>query len=251
LEVSAIEFRVRMLINLVIILLGFWAPWLPPVGPATGFAPHISLLEWFALQLSRSGLVNFNAAASTVIVAGALLAAIGALLRVSGSAYLGAGTVQSFEMRAVAVMASGPYRYVRNPLYLGLWFMVAAIVFLMPPSGALVTMLLITLFQVRLILGEEAFLAAQLGEPYVAYRRAVPRLIPRLRGAPAAVPVKPQWLRAIFSELTPVGVFVALAFFSWTYDNRLMARVVLIAFGASLVARAFVPRAPTERPLEG
>ena len=33
--------------------------------------------------------------------------------------------------------------------------------------------------QFRLILGEEAFLTGQLGEPYREYLRAVPRLIPR------------------------------------------------------------------------
>ena len=38
---------------------------------------------------------------------------------------------------AGAVMAAGPYRYVRNPLYLGGWFMFAAISLLVTPSGAL------------------------------------------------------------------------------------------------------------------
>ena len=32
-------------------------------------------------------------------------------------------------------MADGPYRYVRNPLYIGLWCMVIAMAFLMPASG--------------------------------------------------------------------------------------------------------------------
>ncbi|MGH9598656.1 MAG: methyltransferase family protein, partial [Terracidiphilus sp.] len=150
-----------------------------------------------------------------------------------------------------AVMADGPYRFVRNPLYLGLWFMVLAVAFLMPPTGGLVTMVLVTVFEVRLILGEEAFLTAKLGEPYLAYRRAVPRLFPRFRGAPAPAGSKPQWLNALLSELTPIGVFVALAFFSWSYNNRLMGRVVLIAFGISLVARAFVPGTPKERLSEG
>ena len=106
---------------------------------------------------------------------------MGAILRVWGTAYLGYGTVHHGQMQAGAVMAAGPYRYVRNPLYLGVWCMMAAMAFIMPPTGALFAMTLLTVFSLRLILGEEAYLSAQLGEPYQAYLRAVPRLIPRLR----------------------------------------------------------------------
>lgn len=237
---SKIEFRLRMLINTVIIVMGFWAPWIGYNNAWAGIGPHVALLEWVALRMSRAGLASFTDAVPVVIVVAALCAALGAVLRVWGTAYLGSGTVQSGEMRAGAVVASGPYRYVRNPLYMGLWFMTAALAFLMPPSGALFAMVLITLFQVRLILGEEAFLAQRIGEPYLAYKRAVPRLAPRLRGTPAAAGEKPQWVRALLSELTPIGVFVALAFFSWNYNNRLLVKVILISFGASLVMRAML-----------
>ena len=107
---------------------------------------------------------------------GALVAAIGAVLRVWGTAYLGYGVVHHGDMQGGAVMAAGPYRYVRNPLYLGGWFMILAISLLMPPSGALFMLVLITIHFLRLILGEEAFLSARQGEPYREYLRAVPRL---------------------------------------------------------------------------
>ena len=248
---SAIEFRLRMLINTAIIFLGFWAPWARTWGPSLVFAPRVSLLEWLALNLTRLGIVSFAAAAPVVISCAALLAGIGALLRIWGTAYLGTGTVHSLDMKAGAVMADGPYRYVRNPLYLGLWFMAAALAFLMPPTGALVAMILLTVFQVRLILGEEAFLAERLGEAYLAYKHSVPRLFPRLRGAPPPAGQKAHWLRSAMSELTPIGVFVTLAFFSWSYDNRLMIRAVLISFGLSLVVRALMPGMPARRPSEG
>ena len=62
--------------------------------------------------------------------------------------------------------------------------MVAAMAFLMPPTGALFAMVLLTVFLFRLILGEEAFLTAKLGQPYENYLSAVPRLFPRLRTQP-------------------------------------------------------------------
>jgi hypothetical protein len=145
-------------------------------------------------------------------------------------------------MKAYGVMAGGPYRYVRNPLYLGVWCMVASLAFLMTPVGALVTMVLITFFQFRLILGEEAFLGRQIGAPYQDYLRAVPRLIPRLHTALPHSNEKPQWTHAFLTELTPIGIFIGIAVVSWRYDYMLMARTILIVFGISLVVRAIMPK---------
>lgn len=236
---SAIEFRVRMAINAAIVILGFWAPWIE----AWGIGRRITLLEWLALELGRTGIVRFTVAVPVVIVISALFAALGAVLRVWGTACLGTGTVNSLEMRAGAMVADGPYRYVRNPLYLGLWFMVAAMAFIMPVTGALFAMAFITVFLMRLILAEEAFLAARIGEPYKLYARAVPRIVPRLRSNLPRGGRQPHWVRAAAAELTPIGVFVALGFLSWSYDSRLMGRAILIFFGASLIARALLPDA--------
>ena len=175
---SAIEFRLRMVIQIVIVFFGFWAPW----AGGWGFAWPISALEWLPLEISRLGLASFTVVAPIVIVLGALAALAGAVLRVWGTAYLGYSTVHHGDMQAGAVMADGPYRYMRNPLYMGGWFMMVAVSLLMSPSGALFTVVLMTIFFLRLILGEEAFLAGQLGQPYEEYLHAVPRLLPRLRG---------------------------------------------------------------------
>jgi protein-S-isoprenylcysteine O-methyltransferase Ste14 len=236
---SATLFRFRMMINAAIVILGFWAPWID----AWGAGSRISLLEWLALDLSRTGLASFTVATPVVIVAGALVAAVGAGLRIWASAWLGSGVVLHGQMQAGTLMADGPYRYVRNPLYLGIWFVFAALALLMPPTGALFMMIAASIFQLALIFGEEAFLAAQFGEPYRVYLLAVPRLFPRLRTTLAPSGNKPHWLQAALSEITPLGVFITIAFLSWTYDNRLMARAILVFFGLSLVVRALMPAA--------
>jgi len=226
-----------MAINAAIIILGFWAPWIE----AWGLGRRITLLEWLALELGRTGLVRFTIGVAAMILLSALLAAAGAALRVWGTAYLGTGTVNSLDMKAGGVVADGPYRYVRNPLYLGLWCMVAAMGFIMPVTGTLFTLVLITIFLMRLILAEEAYLSAQIGEPYRLYRSAVPRLLPRLRTHVQSRGSRPHWLRASLAELLPIGVFVALAFLSWSYDSRLVGRTILIFFVASLIVRALMP----------
>jgi len=242
---TAIEFRLRMWIQIVIVILGFWAPWIQPSWPID-LGRRVALLEWLALELSRTGLVRFAYAAPIVIVAGSLVAALGTVLRVWGAAYLGYSTVHHADMQAGGVMAGGPYRYVRNPLYLGGWCMMIAVSLMMPPSGALFAIVLEGIFFLRLILGEEAYLAGQLGEPYQAYLGTVPRLIPRLRSPLPPSDAKPRWLAAISTEITAIGIFAAVAFFSWRFDNQLMVNVVLIAFLVSMVERGLISaRIPT------
>ncbi len=232
---SAIEFRLRMLINAAIIVLGFWAPW----SGFWGIGRRIPLIEWLAFQISRLGIASFGAAQRISSSLLRFFAAAGVFFRVWGTTYLGPGTVNSVDMLAGKMMADGPYRYLRNPLYVGLWCMVAAMAFLMPATGAVFAVVLITVFLIRLTLGEEAFLA-------VAARPALSGLSARSSAIPSApsrrsrtcsrkteLAAPPLW-----RKLTPIGVFVAIVVFSWSYDLAIAVRVILVFFGASLIVRA-------------
>jgi protein-S-isoprenylcysteine O-methyltransferase Ste14 len=234
---TSIEFRLRGLILTLIVIIGFWAPWIQ----ALDLGKRVSLLEWLALELSRSGLLRFTLATPVVILMGALFAAVGMVLRIAGAAHLGHAIVHDGRMHGSELVTSGPYRYLRNPLYLGGWCMIVAISLLMPPSGALVGVLLVTLFYLRLILVEEAFLGANAGAAYNQYLRAVPRIFPRLRSPLPRGDTRPQWLMAASTELISIGVFFTLAVLAWTYDNLLMIKAILISFGVSLVAQALAP----------
>lgn len=231
---SELEFRLRMLIIAAIVMLGFWAPWL---GPWTA-AGRISSIWWLTHGLGNMGSVA--TAAPLVIVLGSLAALIGAVLRVWGAAYLGYATVQNVKMQAGWVVADGPFRYMRNPLYVGSWFSMAATALVMPPTGALVAIVLLTVFYFRLTLGEEAFLTATLGPAYRDYLDSVPRFIPRRRGSLMPAGNEPHWLTAIFTELFPIGVFITMAVLAWRYDNELMLDGIFWSFVASLLARGLM-----------
>jgi hypothetical protein len=151
-------------------------------------------------------------------------------------------------MKAGGVTANGPYRFVRNPLYIGTWLMVAALAVLMPVSGAAAALVLLAIFQLRLILGEEAFLAASLGEPYAAYCKAVPRLFPLLRSKVVAGGQKPSWGRALLAEIMPLGLLVSFAALSWQFNAVTLERAALVSFGLSLVVRALLPQKPEATP---
>jgi protein-S-isoprenylcysteine O-methyltransferase Ste14 len=160
--------------------------------------------------------MSFGAAFKVVLVAAIGCAVAGAWLRTWGTAYLGTDVMSDKQMRSDTVihpseqtrreprlMAAGPYRYMRNPLYVGSWLNTLALTLLMRPSGAVFTLVALVGFHVRLILAEEAFLRAKLGEAYVAYCAQAPRLWPRPTsqnrdvGHPVA---KPRWDRAAVAE---------------------------------------------------
>ena len=241
-KATQLEFRFRAPIMVAVVVLGFWSPWIE----AWHIGARISLFEWAAVKMSRAGLLSFTDATAVLIVFASLMAAASALLRVWGTAYLGAGVMSGREMNAGRFQADGPYRYVRNPLYLGSWCLFAALAFVMPASGAAFSMVLLTVFLVRLILGEESFLAAQLGEPYRAYLGAVPRLLPRLRTNLSRAGAVPQWGRAVLAELNPVGVFFVIAILAWGYNGGVMVKAILINYGISLIGRAMVPASRVE-----
>jgi len=221
-----------MMIQVVIVVVAVWAPWVQPWN----IKLRLSTLEWLALEIGRSGIVTFAAAVPIVIILGAVVAAVGTWLRVWGAAYLGYDIVHHGEMQAGSVMAAGPYRYMRNPLYLGTWLMMVSISLLLTPTGALFLVVVSAFFHLRRIFAEEAFLAARLGEPYLQYLHAVPRIVPRLRADIPATTQHPNWALAILTEIMPIGTLITMAAVPWTYDNVKALDGILISFVVSLIA---------------
>jgi len=173
-----------------------------------------------------------------------LLAAVGAAFRVWGTAYLGAEIVTSGAMQAQTVVAAGLYRYVRNPLYFGSLVFSLAVAILMPLTGAIFFILASFAQMLRLILGEEAYLAAQQGEPYLAYKARVPRLFPSLVARVPASPARPQWLQAVATETYVLGSTMCFAVLAWRYNAMLLTQALIICFGVTLVVRALTVGKP-------
>ncbi len=220
----------------VLYFLGFWAPWVR-LG-SSGNPNPMRLWSWLAIEAARTNMVATGVAYLAVTVAAVALALAGAWLRVWGTAYLGHFVMRNKMMQAGAVMASGPYRHLRNPLYIGLLLNAFAVSILMPVTGAAFFLAGITVFTLRLIGAEEAFLIGQLGEDYAEYRKAVPSILPSLRSRLAASTAKPRWLQSLLAEVYPVGTAVCFAALAWLYDADLLTRSVIVCFGASLVVRA-------------
>lgn len=236
---TAFEFRFRLAISTVIYVLGFWAPWLRFGSAAEQDPPR--LWSWLAIETARTRLLTTGHAYIAITALAIACALLGACFRVFGTVYLGRGVVFDKAMQAGEVVAAGPYRHVRNPLYLGSLITAVAVSILMPVSGAVFFLIAICLFVVRLTGGEEAFLRGKIGDAYAAYCRAVPRWIPSIAPKVPASTTQPQFLQSLAAEFFPVAFALCLLFLAWNYDVALLIRCVLVCFGISLVLRAFRP----------
>lgn len=225
-------FRFRVLIFTLLSLLGFYAPWIRYFSTGPAPSTWITLSAWVA----RTGLLDYAQATVTVTVAVVACALLGAFFRLWATAYIGVGVMNDKSLRADHIVASGPYRYLRNPLYLGNLLTCAAVSILMPLSGALVFLAGVVLLTVALVAAEGPHLAQQLGAAYDTYRKQIPSFIPALRTHVPPAPVRPRWLQALAAESFHVGYALCLLLFAWQYNVDLLLRCLLICYGISLVA---------------
>jgi hypothetical protein len=142
------------------------------------------------------------------------------------------------DLHAGKILMSGPYRYLRNPLYLGSRLFALGVSILMPPSGALVFLILLFLLQTILVASEEDFLSRHLGEAWGQYQSRVPRWFPRRTQAGPQGGSSPRWGRAWVAEIFFVGFTLCFAILAWWYDSQILIQALIICYGISLVVRA-------------
>jgi protein-S-isoprenylcysteine O-methyltransferase Ste14 len=135
-----------------------------------------------------------------VIAAGALLVFFAAGLRTWGAAYLRTEVVHDTAQHSEALVADGPFRYTRNPLYLANLPMAAGVGILASRSGFVFLVLANWIFVYRLIFREEESLLKTQGESYRAYCRAVPRFWPALKPRVPSGNLRPDWGQAFAGE---------------------------------------------------
>ncbi len=225
-------FRFRVVIFTLLYVLGFYAPWQPYLSKGPVSTTWITL----SAMLARTGLLDYARSTATVTVAVIVCALAGATFRIWATAYIGVGVMNDKSLRADHIVASGPYRYLRNPLYLGNLLTCAAVSILMPPSGAIIFLVGCLLLTIALVAAEGPHLARQLGAAYDVYRSRVPGFVPAIRAHVPPAPVKPRWGQALAAESFHAGFALCLLVFAWQYNVDLLIRCLLVCFGLSLVA---------------
>lgn len=115
------------------------------------------------------------------IVVGFAVALLGEAIRFWGVGHAGFETRVTGEVGAPALAVSGPYAYVRNPLYVGNILIYCGFGLMAAVPWLVAATFVWFAFQYAMIVSrEEEFLISRFGESYDEFRRNVPRFLPRL-----------------------------------------------------------------------
>jgi protein-S-isoprenylcysteine O-methyltransferase Ste14 len=161
---------------------------------------------------------------------GALFCVAAALLRTWGTAYLNSEVMVGMRLDTSRLVADGPYRYVRNPLYFGNILLAIGLGLLASRIGFIILVAGMILYDCRLILLEEAGIAAIQGERYRAYCSAVPRLLPALRTKVLSAGGVPNWGDGILGEAFMWTLAVSAIAFAVTLNQVIYFGVLASAF---------------------
>ncbi|HET9473105.1 MAG TPA: isoprenylcysteine carboxylmethyltransferase family protein [Steroidobacteraceae bacterium] len=141
-------------------------------------AAFIGLWAWLASYVRRFDPQISLSLPSWLVPVGLLLACAGGLVAAACIATfvtIGHGTPAPFDPPRQFV-ARGPYRYVRNPMYLGAAaVLLGAGLFVSSPSIVLLALAFLLLMHLIVVLHEEPALAVRFGDNYLHYKATVRR----------------------------------------------------------------------------
>jgi protein-S-isoprenylcysteine O-methyltransferase Ste14 len=200
------EFRQRFWIIMVIFWGGFWLYQLD----------RTNIVQWFVNRAAPGNDSRQALLARVLFAVAALLVLIAAWLRTWAAAYLRSSVVHDPSLHSETVVADGPYRYMRNPLYLGGILLALGVGLLASRTGFIVMVAGLSILYLRLMGLEEANLTREQGESYREFCRRVPRLWPSLAPRVPRGNLEPKWRQAFGGELFMWGFFVALTWFAVT-----------------------------------
>jgi protein-S-isoprenylcysteine O-methyltransferase Ste14 len=147
----------------------------PPLFFGGGFLIGL----WVEASVKRIQLVDGSAAAQTLANVGWVVAILGLSISLWGilTFQLAGTTMFPFEP-ASRLVRQGPYRFTRNPMYVGATVSYIGIALIMNVGWPLVLLPLVLWgLDVLVIREEEKYLSQTFGEDYAAYRKQVRRWI--------------------------------------------------------------------------
>jgi protein-S-isoprenylcysteine O-methyltransferase Ste14 len=219
-KATAFEFRYRALLIGLIFCIGFWLYAID----------HVALIQVLVESSLRPPALQPTVAAKIVVGIAALLVTFGALVRTWGAAYLQSSVVHDAKLHSTELVADGPYRHVRHPLYFASIVAAFGFALLASRAGFAFIVIVMTLLYVRLAGREEGELEREQGERHREYSLRVPRLLPSITPRVPATGAKPKWGQAFRGEMFMWGFAVATGLFAATLNWKLLWSVLTLAF---------------------
>jgi protein-S-isoprenylcysteine O-methyltransferase Ste14 len=171
-----------------------------------------------------------------------LFAILNAAVRTWATAYLNADVMTAGQVRTSRLVADGPYRHVRNPLYLGNILLAIGFGAMASRIGCAILIVGMAVFVYRLILREEAGIAGSQGDAYRVYCAAVPRLLPALRPRLRAAGGVPNWVDGLLGEAFMWVLAMALVAFAVTLKQQIFFVVLASSFVVCAICYAIIKR---------
>jgi protein-S-isoprenylcysteine O-methyltransferase Ste14 len=150
----------------------------PTDTSGVAFPPPLLYVAGFLVGLGLEVAFPVGRPPLTVTLVGVLIGAAGWLL-LDGAAMRSFGRVKTSMIPfkpSTALVTDGPYRFTRNPMYVGMAFLYVALAFALGLLWPLAVLPLVLLAVDRLVIArEEPYLERRFGEDYRAYRARVRR----------------------------------------------------------------------------
>lgn len=128
-------------------------------------------------------MIAFARPSVSTLVVGGIVALLGEAMRFWGVAYAGPLTRVTGNVGAPELVTSGPFSYVRNPLYVGnilLYVGFGIMANALTPWLVAATSFYFVVQYAAIVSLEEEFLQKEFGPLFEEYRRSVPRFTPRV-----------------------------------------------------------------------
>jgi protein-S-isoprenylcysteine O-methyltransferase Ste14 len=238
---SEFEFRHRFWLIAGIFFVAFMCYILDPVNVS------VALSKIIVASIKPGDPKSIRICIRFCFVFGALLSIAAALVRTWAAAYLHSSVVHDMNLHSDRLVADGPYRHLRNPLYLGVDLLAAGIGFMANRFGIIILVGGIAAFTYRLILREEASLLTSQSEDYRRFFQNVPRLLPSLRPRVPAAGGKANWMDGFTGELFIWGCAVGMALFAATENLAYYGIAMSIGF-AIYILQAFTRKKGPGQP---
>jgi protein-S-isoprenylcysteine O-methyltransferase Ste14 len=229
------EFRHRWWVIFGIFTVAFWAYGIDPRNSGE------AITDWIAARL---GITIHANAYQLVYAIGSLLVFVAAMLRTWGTSYLRGDVMRDSRVHTERLLADGPYRYVRNPLYIGNILLAAGVGLMASRIGFVVLVAGMIIFVLRLISREETELARDQGEAYQRYCAAVPRILPALTPRVPSAENVPDWGQAFRVEAAYWLMAAALAAFAATLNLKVFWAIFACGVAATVLSKTPMRRSP-------
>lgn len=146
--------------------------------------------------------------------AGALAMLAGESLRIWAVGYAGSATRTTRGVGGEVLVVTGPFAHVKNPLYLGNFFISLGVCIMAWAWMPWMLLLYVALFVVQyamIVSLEEEHLREQFGKEYAVYAAEVPRFVPRIPARPTDQVLEFRLGSAMRSERSTLGNMLLVA----------------------------------------